>query len=147
MAKVNFSRVEAIIEKGMHKMKRDQLLKLADEATGKKKKKSEIDTSNPYQIMIIIEQDLTWLKKKDPKIYSKHKIKKTHIQKLLTTTKDKSKKIPKETLKEMNEIREKITNFQKKHYPKKSDEELIEAEKKRYINKRQNVNEKWLPFK
>ncbi|MEC7839141.1 MAG: hypothetical protein VX777_03780 [Chlamydiota bacterium] len=145
MARTNYSKVEHALEEGLRKMSVTKLSDLADISAGIGHSKSEKQNSIEERQALIrmLKLDLMRLSKKDRKIFSKLGIKKDVLkEKLMNIDKITDKEW--ETLKK---LREKTKKLIEEMYPQTSDEELIELQQERHINKRFNVNETWLPMK
>ena len=138
MAKTNFTKVESLLEKGMEKR---LVEKLIVETGGKKKGLG----SNPKLYLIeSLHWDVMVLPDLDKKFFKKLGVSKKDIFKLIknpASLTDKDWQIVKD-------IRAKIDVLKKEILKKAStsNEELIEHERKRHVNKRFNVNERWLPL-
>ncbi len=122
-----------------------RLCELADISAGIGQSQEPENTLTKAQRLLIrrIQLDLMRLRKKDNKIYTKLKIKKSELTKKF----EHPENLTKEDWKMLRAIRKKTKTLIETIYPKKSDEELVEKEQERHITKRFNVNEKWLPLK
>lgn len=138
MSKINFSKVEDAIDEGLKKLTVQELLILS----GGKKDKAKNDRE---QIAKLIAIQTEWLHKNGHKIseilgISRKKLKEELAQAIAMTD---------EEWKRVLEWKEALTLKLKKikEKTKKSDENLIESERLKHVNKRFNVREKWLPLK
>lgn len=138
MAKTNFTKVEDALTEGLHKMKVEHLLELADLAAGTGIAK---ETTNE-QLIATLKHDVSWLPKKDRKIFEKAEIKKKELEKLLEKPED----LKDEDWKKLRQIKDKFDAEKEKIRAKSSDEDLVDKERKRHIKKRFNVSERWLPL-
>ncbi|MCB1119031.1 MAG: hypothetical protein KDK65_03640 [Chlamydiia bacterium] len=149
MAKTNFTKVEQALVEGLKKMEKEQLLQIADEANAAKKL-----PSNERKIAVPAARRLALASlKEEIRILQKHKVKffrefglsKRSIDDLI---KEPASLKP-EQWQQIKEIRDKISTFHRKlrdQLPKQSNDDLVEAERKKHINKRFNIDEEWLPL-
>lgn len=143
MAKTNFTKVESFLDEGMRQIALNKLLDEADKAQGKPAKKKTALTEEQKELLRYIDTNLNRLKEVDPKIFTKLKVKKTSVYKLLKN----SESLQEIDWKHLKGLKKKIDAFLNEYFPKKSNEEQIENEQLRHTKKRFNVNEKWLPLK
>ena len=149
MAKQNYSKTEKAVDERLNHIKVTHLLELADAASGKGKnatKKGKLKHT-PGEMIQIIEQSLKWLHKINPDIYKHLKITKSSIKTLDKKIHDPSAQLEDKELKQLKIWMKKILGYKEKNLPPITDEKIIEAETKKHLNKRHNVNEKWLPLK
>lgn len=145
MSKTNFSKVESALEEGLRQITIKKLFKLADEASGidptTKLETDSVLTLEQKRLLRALELNLERLQSKETGIFSKLGIKKSAFKVLLA--------IPSEpkNWEVLQEIYTRSKELIKKHFPTLTDEAQIEKELDRHINKRFNVNEKWLPLK
>ena len=146
MAKTNFTKVEEALVEGLRKLTISQLIEMADAASKEGKAIPAAKTLEAIQkaLLSAIKRDLQKLHKQDPQIYTKIGIKKADIknfaEKTLTT----------EEWESIKQIKNKLDNYKKEisdKNPLDSDDQIIENERVKHVNKRFNVNEKWLPLK
>ncbi len=149
MAKTNFTKVEEALIAGLTKMKMRQLLELADKAQESSGVQAETDAilipEARRMVIAALRLDLKALKRKDTKIYSKLGLRKEGLQKLLDT----SASLTPEEWQNVKEIHQKVGEYKKellRQLPEVTDDQLVDAERKKHINKRYNINEKWLPL-
>lgn len=149
MAKTNYTKVEEALIAGLNKMTMRHLLELADRAQAGTGPQAETDAflipEARRLVIASVRQDLKSLKRKDTKIYVKLGIAKEGVQKLLESTTN----LTSEEWQKIKEIHLKIIEYKKeiaRKIPQPTDEQLIEAERKKHINKRFNIKEKWLPL-
>lgn len=156
MAKTNFSKVEDSLKAGLEKMQRESLGKLADIAqkATRPELKAILEKSvkaatkailEKKAILHIIRQSLRDLSLKT-EFYEFLGIPRADLLALV----GRSTELSQDEWGKLNEIKKKIhlhkEELQKKN-PELNDEQLINKERKRHINKRFNVREKWLPIK
>lgn len=146
MSKTNFSKVESALEEGLRQMSINKLFELADEASGiappaKAEPDSTLLTLEQKRILRALQLNMTRITTKEPRIYAKLGVKKSVFKILLATPSE-----PK-NWEQLQKIYNKSKELIKSHFPTLTDEELVEKELDRHINKRLNVNEKWLPLK
>lgn len=149
MAKTNFSKVEEALIAGLTKMKMRQLLELADKAQADTGAQAETDAilipEARRMVIAALRQDLKALKRKDTKVYSKLGLQKEGLQKLL----DNPASLTPEDWQKIKEIHQKVGEYKKdllQQLPEVTDDQLVDSERKKHINKRYNINEKWLPL-
>lgn len=146
MAKADFTKVEKALEEGLSQITSKRLL---DEAaalnpTGKKKSAPP----KPQEALIVLQQikgELLHLEKTDADIFKKIGMKKGAFKKLLES----SAKLTPEEWAHIKEIRTKVEQYKREiaaKLPHQSDEEIVQKERVKHINKRFNVREKWLPL-
>lgn len=140
MAKTNFTKVEDMLNQGLHKITVSHLLDEADAAKGSAPK----DNAN-RALISALQRDLKLLHKKDHETYTKLGIKKKFLKKIIETPES----LTPEELETLKQIQGKIKVFKeelKNKVPPVNDESIVEAERTKHINKRYNVNDKWLPL-
>lgn len=142
MAKTNFTKVEEALRDALDKMFKESLLEEADLAQGKNPTKQHLVD----QLVAKIRQEIKTLHKQDKEIFFKLGIDEKIIHNLLASSKPLTQK-DWETLQAILKKIELYRTELEKTFPKPTDEELIEQESKKHINKRFNVNDKWLPLK
>jgi len=154
MSKTNYTKVEEMLDQGMQKIKVAHLLEEADAAGGSHAKQAQAKISQeksdqkeapPSHLISSIRRDLKILQKKDREAYVKLGIKKNYLKKIIETP----EALTPEELETLKQIQEKIKVFKeelKKTLPPINDEVIIEAQRTKHINKRYNVNDKWLPL-
>lgn len=142
MAKTNFTKVEEALAEGMRQMTKQHLHKLADsihEVESAKSEKSLIEAKK--KLVAILKFEFNWMEKQDNTLYQKLGISKDEIKKIFET-KD---ALTDEEFNRVKTLHEKLAEL-KKESPPKSNDELIEKERVKHINKRFNVKDDWLPL-
>lgn len=149
MAKTNYTKVEQALMAGLTKMTMHHLLELADRAQAGSGSQAETDAiiipEARRMVIAALRQDLKSLKRKDTKVFSKLGVPKEGIQKILDTPAT----LTPEEWQQIKEIHQKVVEYKKellRKIPAVTDEQLVEAERKKHINKRHNIDEKWLPL-
>ncbi len=146
MSKPNYTKVEKALEEGMIKIKSQQLLNEADAVKGVVKDPSALPPQEVCTaVLTTIDRDLKQLHTKDKDLYKKLSFHKIDLKKLIA---DPSLLTPQDW-QAVKEIRANIEKYKKElaaRLPVESDESLIEHEKKKHINKRFKVSDKWLPL-
>lgn len=144
MAKTNFSKVELALEEGLRKITVSKLCALADVAAGIGKSVTPQDEITKSQKTLIkrLDLDLMRLQKKEKKLYTKLKIKKSILKEKLSHP----EKLTENDWKKLKSLHKKTQALIVEYYPELSDEEMIDKEQERHLTKRFNVNEKWLPL-
>ncbi len=141
MAKTNLTKVEGMLDQGILKITVNNLLELADIASGMGTEVKPKELS-PENLIGFVEKELLWIYRKDKEIFKELELNK---KKLKAIFKHPDTATPEE-VNYIRELKEKLTKFKKEKLPAQTDDELINLEQKKHINKRHNVNEKWLPL-
>lgn len=138
MPKTNYTKVEEVLEQGLRKMNIDQLF---DETgkTGPKELKAQ------KKLLETVQREIKFFdSKKHKTLYEGLGLKKQDIKALLSN----AQLTPTEWEK-IKEIKAKIDKYRRElaaQLPSETNENLIEQERVKHINKRYNVNDKWLPL-
>jgi hypothetical protein len=158
MAKKNFSKVENLLESGLEKMKADQWGKVADIAqrVPRPEMRKYIESASTAATKTILDRTAVLhsirrsLKEfRDPKhnFFEVIGIKEDDLQALIS-------KNPGDFTPDdgnlLQELRLKIAAFKADYLEKRpdlADDSLVAKERRKHINKRFNINEKWLPLK
>lgn len=138
MAKANFSKVEKALEEGIVKMTSERLCK----ETGKEALEKAPSRDAVVLTLDRIFHDLSLLSKKDPSLLDKLKVTKNTLNAFY----EKASTLTPAEWKTVKEIQVKIEQQKKSAAPSVTDDDLIASERKKHINKRFNVREKWLPL-
>ena len=133
MPKQDFSNAEKALEKRLQQMEVEELLKLADQATGNAAKKEDSLTQDFKRLT----HQIHFLAKENKSIYLELKTSRKEIDALDTPEKIKGW---------LEKVSKKLEALLKKSKSTISDEEQIEKERAKHKTKRFNVNEKWLPL-
>lgn len=141
MAKTDFSKAEASIADALEKMKVQELLEGADAASGKA---NPSVTKERLPIIHALQRDLRRIYLHDPDIYKKLHIKRSNLNKLLET----ATTLNDEEWQKLLTFKTKVDAYVSQMPPEtSSNEDLVEDQRKKHINKRFNVSDKWLPLK
>lgn len=138
MAKTNYTKVEEALNEGMLKMTMQQLHSLVDGKTDEAKQ-------DQGKLLALLKLDLRWIAKTDPSLFSKLDIKKEEIKNFF----DNPTLITSEDWKNLIQLKTQIDQLKKEliaSQPSESNEQLIEKERVKHVNKRFNTNDKWLPL-
>jgi hypothetical protein len=138
MAKMDFKKAEDAVSNTMQDFTKKQLLA---QTPGKQEK----DAALKEKIRLIKKIDirLKSLSQKDPAAYKSLKVKKKDITALI----EGSEELTEERWKSILELKEKLETLLKEREDKQlSDIAVVEKERHKHINKRHNVNPKWLPL-
>jgi len=145
MAKTNFTKVEDAFESEKRKQQKEALLKEADLASGNLiEENPQIEQQKKIQAKRNL---LVKALKRDLKIYGpeifdkKFGITKKKLELLLKKEMD----LTDSDYAILETVKQKIAHF--KDSDLDFDDNLIQQERKKHINKRFNVNDKWLPLK
>lgn len=143
MSKTNFTKAEEALSDVLHKMSKEQLLKEADSAQGKLKAES-LEEAKRIQIIAALQRTLKHLYRVDHDIYKKLGIKRKKLEELFAH----AAQLSSEEWHLILEIKVKLIEYRKQMSPiSGTNEQLVEEERHEHINKRFNVNKKWLPLK
>jgi hypothetical protein len=144
MAKTNFTKVEEILDENLRKMTADHLLnqtKKTDKPNSHKKLLTEVQK----QLISSLKRHLTGILRKESEAYNKMDVNKSELTRLINHPEDLS---PQEW-EALNQIHKKIAAFKEElrhKLPTIDNESLVEAQRKKHVNKRFNTNDKWLPL-
>lgn len=146
MGKTNFTKVETSLEEGMRRMEISRLLNEADKASGKTPPPppEEKPKLSPEKRKLIkdLELNIVRLRSRDRKIFSTLKVKYSTVKKMIGN----ALSLKEEDWKHLATLLKKTDALIKERMPEMVDDKVIESEKEKHINKRFNVNEKWLPL-
>lgn len=152
--KQNFSKAEEALEKRLKQMEVDHLNKLADisQRVGKPELRNMIEKAALAANKTALERKsikhfvTEGLKKyKDPAVFKAAGTTLEDAQKMVQQTEPLSS----DQWKLLGKLREAMQNAKQQYlqaHPNINDEQIVEKERKKHINKRFNVNEKWLPL-
>lgn len=146
MAKVDYTKTEQLLQEGLLKMSIAHLLHLADVAStvGSQKKKNLINEET-INALKKLEHDLMLIKTKEPDVFAKLEISDDDLHRLFDSPSSLS---PKDWQK-LRELFNKTTEIKaalKSHHKVLSNEEIVNAQRKKQKTKRFNVNDKWIPL-
>lgn len=133
MSKKDFSNAEKALEKRLQQMEVEELLKLADQATGNAVKKEDSLTQDFKRFT----HQIHFLAKENKSIYFELKTSRKEMDELDTPEKIKGW---------LEKVSKKLKILLEQSKNTLSDEEQIEKERAKHKTKRFNVNEKWLPL-
>lgn len=145
MAKIDFSKVEGSFDDERRKKQQEELLKEVDRLTGKEETLNpEIEKEKKRQIerKILKQALLHDLKSFDEALFSRiTELKKEELKKIL----DKGVDLTEEDYLLLGKMKQTLDEYKKNH-PEWNDR-LVEEERKKHVNRRLNVKDKWLPLK
>lgn len=145
MAKTNFTKVEHAFDDEMRKQMRDELLKEADRVTG---------NTPPENVHIDAQKKIAAERKQLIQALQHHI--KEHDEAIFDIQIGVNKEMLEDLLKKgieltdvdyenLKKMKKKIDRYKKSH--EDYNEKIVEQERKKHINKRFNVRDKWLPLK
>lgn len=143
MAKSNFSKVEKSLEDGLIKMTARHLKETSPSKNPKKEEKFKEDQI--VAELSSLKQDLMLIKKYDQNMYKNLGFSLKDLKKILSNP----TALTHEHYQKICEIKVKVKDLKKEIRTQKKTEPndtLIQKERIRHINKRFNVQEKWLPL-
>ncbi len=135
MAKANYTKVEEALDEGLRKMTMQQLHALADGKTDEAKE-------SQGKLIATLKLDLRLIAKTDAALFAKLEIDKIQTKKLL----ENPSTLTPEDWKGLIQLKERIDVWKKEFTALQTNDQLIEKERVKHINKRFNTNEKWLPL-
>ncbi len=142
MAKTNFTKAEEALAKELDKMLKAKILEEADQASGQQ---SSNDGQDKLVLIMRMQRDLKRLHAKEKGSYEEIDLPKSILRALVKTP----EKLKSKSWKELKEIKDALDRYRhelKKRYPGLTDEELIQLEMEKHINKRFNIRDDWLPL-
>lgn len=141
MAKANYTKVEGALNEGLLKIGVSRLLDITEAAI-----LGYADQGRPLgQLLAALHYELKALKHQGIDPYEKLGIDKKDLKRFS----DNPDSLTPEDLQKIKQLKEKIEAFKKEleaKSPPASDEDVVNTERRKHINKRFNVNEKWLPL-
>jgi hypothetical protein len=158
MGKTNFTKVEEVLAQGLRKYSVDHLLEMADEAgetrprnptitySGESEKPQTPKLTKEQSLLIgSLQRDAKRYQKKDPEFYTKLGIAKKELKKWIENP---GSLTPAEW-ETIKQIRGKIDEYKldlSLRPLQQTDESIVESERREHVNRRYNVNKKWLPL-
>lgn len=149
MAKVDFTKSEQLLNDGLLKMSIRQLLQLADKVNsfGRPFDPNALPSIQARSILLtFMENDLEKMSKVEDKIYTQVGIRKKDLRNII----EKANYLTQDDWVKLKAIRTRVIQYKKdlaEKIPHLSDDEIVVLERKKHLNKRFNVREKWLPLK
>lgn len=142
MPKTNFSKAEEAISETVQKLNREKLLEMADEASGQAPATS-LETKR-FPVISQLDRDLKRISSIDKEIYKLLGLKK----KMVASWIQDFAKLSDEEWQKVMKAKASLDEYIKSNPAKvPTDEQIVESQRSKHINKRFNVNEKWLPLK
>lgn len=154
MAKTNYTKVDSILENNLRRMTVEHTLNTTDplpKSPENPANAAENTTASPVdlaqnRLITALQRDLKKLHLSEhKKMYESLSMKKNELRKKI----EHPEKLTPEEWEQLKQIKEKIDKYRKElkeKLPATSDDAIVEAERNKHINKRFNVNEKWLPL-
>lgn len=137
MAKTNYTKVDAVLTQSLKKMAVDQLFEPKKTATTLSK--------SQQQLLNSLKRDIKkFPTKTHPKLYEQLELKRLDLKKKIENT-----SFTQEDWQFLETVAKKIESYKQellKQKPAIEDSSLVEKERVKHVNKRFNVNEKWLPL-
>lgn len=141
MVKTNYTKAEEAWSESLQKTMKTRLLEEADLAKGLPSK-AELKARSMLATSLL--RELKRLYRQDKEIYKKLSIKRKSLEKQL----EDFTHLTSEEWKGIVEIKDKVQkHLQQLAQAPVSNDQLIEEQRLLHINKRHNINEKWLPLK
>lgn len=147
MSKTNFTKVEEALAEGLLKISVEQFLNLADAA-------SKNTTADPSQgtpaelqrkLIACLKIEISYLYKNDRALFEKLPFKPSDYKKFIANP----TKLTQEDWESVKELKRLVDIYKKNEAakaPPVTNEELVERERAKSVNKRFNVSDKWLPL-
>lgn len=147
MSKTNYTKVEKVLDEGLLKITVEHLLEEADTVSPSKAKPSKLLPDQEKRIVVIqkMDQDLKKISKSDPSIYKKIGFTRRSLKAFLNHP----ELLKPEDWKKIKEVKERIEAYKRelaKKLPHNSDEEIVNDQRIKHINKRFNTQDSWLPL-
>lgn len=149
MAKVDFTKSEQLLNDGLLKMSVKQLLQLADKVNtfGRPFDPDALPSIQARSILLtFMEHDLEKMSKVEEKIYTQVGIRRKDLRNII----EKANYLTQDDWIKLKAIRTRVIQYKKdlaEKIPHLTDDEIVILERKKHINKRFNVREKWLPLR
>lgn len=140
MAKTNFKKVEESLDQGLRQIEIERLLDITDGVA------TAEQVSLRGQLLAFLQIELKSMLHKGHNLYQKFNIDKGELKKYA----EDPMSLKAEDLEKLKKYKEQIDQFRvelAKSEPTVSDEDVVDAERRKHINKRFNTNEKWLPLR
>ena len=144
MAKTNYTKVDITAEAGLRKMEIDRLF----EATPGKEKGPSLSPEEKQKQKLIegLKRDIQYLNpKRHKQLYTSLGYKRQDLKSLI----ENPSTLTLEDWEKIKQIKAGIEKYRKEvmaQLPSQMDEKIIEDQRVKHINKRYNVNDKWLPL-
>ncbi len=155
MARTNFTKVEDILSQGLEDLTVNELLILADKAAAmgdseqaraaqERIAKARRDKDRKHWVASI-KRDLAILHKRDKGILKSLNVNRKELLEML----EKTDEIDEKGWEFIHSLHDKLGLFKVEHAKDTalSNEDIVEAERLKHINKRFNVKDKWLPLR
>jgi hypothetical protein len=154
MPKTNYTKVEEFLGQGLRKMMVEDLLNKTKNVNKPLNPEIQYAPEIPKNNALIkaqqhlisaLKRDLTRLQKKDQEVFTKLKIKKKQFKMMI----EHPENLRPEDWETLKQIKIQVDQYKAellKQIPQATDENLVDIERNKHINKRFNVNEKWLPL-
>lgn len=143
MAKTNYTKVDAAADMGLRKMEIDRLF----EATpGKEKIPLTPEEKGKQKLLEGLKRDIQYLDpKRHKQLYTTLGYKRQDLKALI----ENPSTLTLEDWEKIKQIKKSIEKYRKEvmaQLPSQDDEKIVEEQRVKHINKRYNVNDKWLPL-
>lgn len=148
MGKTDYTKMENLLNEGLLKMSVKDLLGLADKATSfdDPTKPEELPSLQARTIILsLMKHDLETLAKVPGVSLEEAEFKPEDLKKILDHVKD----LKTDEWEKLKAARERVLEYKKELWdqiPHLSDEQIVDLERKKHINKRFNTRDKWLPL-
>lgn len=143
MAKTNFTKVEDALNEGLLQMTVQHLHALADSIKGLGSEDIEkSDIAAQKKIIAILKFELTWMESNNITLSKDLGVTKSEIKKII----EKALPLQPQDFEKIKLIKNYLETLKKALEKKQSNDQLVEKERVKHINKRFNTNDKWLPL-
>jgi len=139
MAKTNFTKVEESLIEGLRKMDVNRLLEITEHGANAEQ------LQFGKQLLLAMQYVLKSLKQRGLDPYKKLGIEKKELDKML----ENAGTLKPEDWNRIKEIKVKVDQFKQEmdlKFPVSTDDQVVESERIKHVNKRFNVNDEWLPL-
>lgn len=146
MAKNDYTKTENLLNEALLKMTVQELLALADKAGASEKEKDSLPSLQARTILLtIMHHDLETLSKVKGADIKNVGMTAKEIQDIIEHVKE----VSAEEWEELKKVRDRVLKYKTDLWdkiPHLTNDQIIELERKKHINKRFNTRDKWLPL-
>lgn len=146
MAKINFTSVEKALDINSKKQFIKNIVKLTEkEKKSQEEEEKKIKNKHMGNLVRSLQKDLNRLSKKSDKMWESLGVNKEEISKLIENPGKLSKK-DRETIGHLMDRIKKYKKSAGRYIEQEINEDIIQTERKKHVDKRINTNEKWKPI-
>lgn len=145
MAKTNYTKVDAAADQGLRKMEIDRLFE-GTPSKSKDKVPLSAEEKSKQKLLETLKRDIQYLDpKRHKQLYTTLGYKRQDLKVLI----ENPSTLSLEDWEKIKQIKADIEKYRKEvmaQLPSQNDEKIVEDQRVKHINKRYNVNDKWLPL-